>query len=100
MDRVVQVLAFVLGALLVTQPVVAMDYAGALEQSLLYFEAQRSGNLPADQRVTWRGDSGLNDGKQQGVSGLFISSRLRSILALFGNFFCLALMFGLGVRLI
>lgn len=66
--RGVQVLAFVLGALLVVQPVVAMDYASALEKSLLYFEAQRSGKLPSDQRVSWRGDSALNDGQEQGVS--------------------------------
>ncbi|KAG0610602.1 hypothetical protein M758_7G078000 [Ceratodon purpureus] len=65
--RGVQVLAFVLGALLVVQPVVAMDYASALEKSLLYFEAQRSGKLPSDQRVSWRGDSALNDGQEQGI---------------------------------
>ncbi|CAL4177093.1 unnamed protein product, partial [Meganyctiphanes norvegica] len=30
--------------------------------SFLFYEAQRSGPLPADQRVTWRGDSALDDG--------------------------------------
>jgi Glycosyl hydrolase family 9 len=38
-----------------------------LHKSLLYFEAQRSGRLPYNQRVTWRGHSGLTDGLQQGV---------------------------------
>ncbi|XP_015696333.2 endoglucanase 22 [Oryza brachyantha] len=44
-----------------------LDYREALEKSLLYFEAQRSGRLPYRQRVTWRGHSGLTDGLQQGV---------------------------------
>uniref|UniRef100_A0A0E0M0V0 Endoglucanase n=1 Tax=Oryza punctata TaxID=4537 RepID=A0A0E0M0V0_ORYPU len=44
-----------------------LDYREALEKSLLYFEAQRSGRLPYSQRVTWRGHSGLTDGLQQGV---------------------------------
>ncbi|RWW47630.1 hypothetical protein BHE74_00046381 [Ensete ventricosum] len=39
----------------------------ALAKSLLYFEAQRSGRLPYDHRVSWRGDSGLTDGLEQGV---------------------------------
>ncbi|KAG6486338.1 endoglucanase 11-like isoform X1 [Zingiber officinale] len=45
----------------------AFDYKDALSKSLLYFEAQRSGRLPYNQRVTWRSHSGLIDGLQQGV---------------------------------
>ncbi|KAG2643274.1 hypothetical protein PVAP13_2KG303700 [Panicum virgatum] len=45
----------------------AVDYGAALSKSLLYFEAQRSGRLPHNQRVRWRGHSGLTDGLQQGV---------------------------------
>ena len=37
------------------------DYADVLEKSMLFYEAQRSGPLPADNRVPWRGDSALND---------------------------------------
>nr|CAD7200299.1 unnamed protein product [Timema douglasi] len=37
------------------------DYKLALQDSLLFYEAQRSGKLPADQKVTWRKDSALND---------------------------------------
>nr|AMH40360.1 glycoside hydrolase family 9 [Aretaon asperrimus] len=37
------------------------DYKTALTDSLLFYEAQRSGKLPSDQRVTWRKDSALND---------------------------------------
>lgn len=43
-------------------------YDDALDKSLMFFEAQRSGKLPLEQRVKWRGDSGLQDGSQQGVS--------------------------------
>lgn len=44
------------------------DYGQALSKSILFFEAQRSGYLPHNQRVTWRANSGLNDGKASGVS--------------------------------
>ncbi|KAF8725544.1 hypothetical protein HU200_020077 [Digitaria exilis] len=43
------------------------DYALALKKSILYFKAQRSGVLPPNQRVTWRENSGLFDGKANGV---------------------------------
>ena len=36
-------------------------YAKALHLSLLFYEAQRSGKLPANQRVKWRKDSALDD---------------------------------------
>lgn len=45
----------------------AHDYVQALSKSILFFEAQRSGYLPHNQRVTWRGHSGLQDGKASGV---------------------------------
>lgn len=35
--------------------------------SLLFYEAQRSGELPEDQRIQWRGDSALTDGQDNGV---------------------------------
>ena len=34
---------------------------------MLFYEAQRSGYLPADQRLDWRGDSNTNDGSDVGV---------------------------------
>ncbi|KAK9057840.1 hypothetical protein SSX86_022678 [Deinandra increscens subsp. villosa] len=43
------------------------DYGQALSKSLLFFEAQRSGYLPGNQRIKWRGNSGLLDGKASGV---------------------------------
>ncbi|KAL6124596.1 hypothetical protein ACLB2K_077108 [Fragaria x ananassa] len=45
----------------------AIDYGQALTKSLLYYEAQRSGMLPPQQRVQWRGDSALKDGSDAGV---------------------------------
>ncbi|XP_024377257.1 endoglucanase 11 [Physcomitrium patens] len=44
-----------------------LDYRNALEKSLKFFEAQRSGKLPPTQRVTWRGDSGMSDGLEQDI---------------------------------
>lgn len=38
------------------------DYRDALSKAILFFEGQRSGFLPEDQRMTWRGHSGLGDG--------------------------------------
>ena len=37
------------------------DYTQSLDLSLQFYEAQRSGKLPADNRVPWRGDSALDD---------------------------------------
>ena len=42
------------------------DYGRVLELSNLFYEAQRSGDLPDDNRVPWRGDSSLNDQGQNG----------------------------------
>ncbi|RZC76485.1 hypothetical protein C5167_000607 [Papaver somniferum] len=44
-----------------------IDYADALTKSILFFEGQRSGKLPGNQRMTWRKDSALNDGSLIGV---------------------------------
>ncbi|CAK7349943.1 unnamed protein product [Dovyalis caffra] len=46
---------------------ISIDYGAALTKSLLYYEAQRSGKLPPNQRVQWRGDSGLKDGSDAGI---------------------------------
>ncbi len=37
------------------------DYNSALQKSIIFYEAQRSGELPRDNRVSWRGDSALGD---------------------------------------
>ncbi|KAJ6878956.1 hypothetical protein NC652_032485 [Populus alba x Populus x berolinensis] len=48
--------------LLTNGAVSVLDHGAALTKSLLYYEAQRPGKLPPNQRVLWRGDSGLEDG--------------------------------------
>ena len=44
------------------------NYTDALNKGILFFEGQRSGKLPCDQRMTWRGDSALSDGSESNVS--------------------------------
>jgi len=43
------------------------DYNEVLHLSLLFYEAQRSGKLPSDNRIGFRGDSGLKDGCEVGL---------------------------------
>jgi hypothetical protein len=43
------------------------NYGEALQKALFFYEAQRSGDLPADYRVNWRGDSAMRDGADVGV---------------------------------
>ena len=51
------------------------DYKEVLRKSLLFYEAQRSGPLPADNRIDWRGDSALEDvpvgGYYDGMEAIF-----------------------------
>lgn len=43
------------------------NYGEALQKSLIFYELQRSGRLDGTERTNWRGDSGLNDGADNGV---------------------------------
>lgn len=43
------------------------NYAEALQKAIYYYEIQQAGKLPDWNRVPWRGDSTLNDGKKVGV---------------------------------
>ncbi|CAG8661388.1 1763_t:CDS:2, partial [Dentiscutata heterogama] len=43
------------------------EYARLIAYSLYFYEAERSGKLPADNRVSWRHDSALNDGQDVGL---------------------------------
>lgn len=45
----------------------AFNYGEALQKSIWFYDAQRSGKLPADNRVSWRGDSALRDGSDVGL---------------------------------
>jgi len=44
----------------------SQDYARHIELSLLFYEAQRSGKLPANNRIYWRHDSMLDAGSDVG----------------------------------
>lgn len=43
------------------------QWGNLLGNLLWFYEAQRSGKLPADNRVSWRNDSALDDGKIDNV---------------------------------
>ncbi|MBP5654563.1 MAG: glycoside hydrolase family 9 protein [Clostridiales bacterium] len=43
------------------------NYGEALQKSLLFYELQRSGDLPDETRCNWRGDSGMSDGSDNGI---------------------------------
>lgn len=43
------------------------NYGEALQKAIMFYEFQRSGELPENQRDNWRGDSGLNDGSDVGL---------------------------------
>jgi len=45
----------------------SQDYARHLELSILFYEAQRSGKLPANNRIFWRHDSMIDAGKDNNV---------------------------------
>jgi hypothetical protein len=42
------------------------DYGAVLRASLLFYEAQRAGKLPSNNRISWRSDSMLMDKAQNG----------------------------------
>ncbi len=44
------------------------NYGEALQKSIMFYELQRSGDLDeSNDRTNWRGDSGMNDGADNGV---------------------------------
>lgn len=43
------------------------NYGEALQKSLLFYELQRSGDIPDETRCNWRADSCLNDGQDVGL---------------------------------
>ena len=43
------------------------NYGEALQKSILFYDLQRSGDLPDNFRSNWRGDSCLNDGADAGL---------------------------------
>lgn len=49
-----------------SSPPANFRYGEALQKSLLFYEAQRSGRLPTTNRIAWRGNSALTDGSDVG----------------------------------
>ncbi|MBA0730498.1 hypothetical protein Golax_004624 [Gossypium laxum] len=56
----------VLGMVMVDK-VGSQNYGDALSKCILFFEGQRSGKLPSNQRMIWRKDSALRDGSDLGM---------------------------------
>jgi len=48
-------------------PAPAFNYGEALQKSVWFYDAQRSGALGANNRVGWRGDSATTDGRDVGL---------------------------------
>ncbi|XP_045822932.1 endoglucanase 12-like [Trifolium pratense] len=46
-----------------SRPITPDNYTLALHKALLFFNAQKSGELPKSNGIPWRGNSGLQDGK-------------------------------------
>ncbi|CAN7122626.1 hypothetical protein HID58_005436 [Brassica napus] len=46
------------------------NYTIAIHKAIQFFDAQKSGKLPKNNRVSWRGNSGLKDGLPDVVGGL------------------------------
>ncbi|XP_073020782.1 endoglucanase 8-like [Primulina eburnea] len=61
------IILIVLTGATVAENAILHDYGDALSKSVLFFEGQRSGKLPSNQRLTWRRDSALRDGSDKGV---------------------------------
>ncbi|GAB2291755.1 hypothetical protein Dimus_026008 [Dionaea muscipula] len=66
-QQVLLVIFLVSCSRLATMAVSYHDYSEALSKCILFFEGQRSGYLPGEQRAAWRGNSGLGDGAMLGV---------------------------------
>ncbi|XP_065870696.1 endoglucanase 8-like [Euphorbia lathyris] len=65
MGRIIVLGVTILVSLVVN--VCSQDYGVALNKSILFFEGQRSGKLPSNQRMNWRKDSAIHDGSDIGM---------------------------------
>ncbi|XP_024520496.1 endoglucanase 1 isoform X1 [Selaginella moellendorffii] len=50
------------------QALQSLDYRDALAKSILFYEGMRSGKLPTSQRIKWRANSGMSDGRTANVN--------------------------------
>ena len=65
-------LVLVVMMMVVVTKVASNDYGDVLSKSILFFEGQRSGKLPPNQRMTGRKDSALRVGFDIGVSLFYL----------------------------
>lgn len=65
------------------------DYKLALKYSMLFIEAQRSGKLPENNRIPWRGDSALHDKGDNGedLSGGYYDGKFELFVSIFQHLF-------------
>ena len=52
------------------------DYGKALTLSILFYDAQRTGRLPANNPIGWRGDSFVDDADGIDLSGGWFDGKL------------------------
>ena len=59
------------------------NYDDVIKKSIMFYEAQRSGKLPDDNEILWRGDSALNDRGNNGedLTGGWYDGRYRSFVS-------------------
>ena len=64
------------------------NYKDAIHKSLLFYEAQRSGKLPADNRIPWARDSALTDGSDVGLdlSGGYYDGKFSGVILCYVTF--------------
>jgi endoglucanase len=65
-SRIIRVLAVFMALFAPQLFAQSFNYGEALQKSLFFYEAQRSGDLPTTNRINWRGDSALQDGADVG----------------------------------
>ena len=61
------VLYYILICLCCVAKPIKYHYENALSKSILFYDAQRSGVLPADNPISWRSDSAVNDRSDSGM---------------------------------
>lgn len=72
---------------LVSLALAQFNYADVVGRSLLFYEAQRTGVLPAGNRVPWRGNSFVTDRGLNGenLSGGYFDGTLFDLFIVFDN---------------
>ncbi|WP_281986702.1 glycoside hydrolase family 9 protein [Aquimarina aggregata] len=67
MKKIIRSSAILLLCLMCGTMTAQFNYGEALQKSLFFYEVQQSGKLPSWNRVSWRGDSTMEDGSDVGL---------------------------------